>query len=312
MVLEQHSFLSVLMCEVKLQQHLEYRCQVILQHCQMIWHSLLTISFFFFNSFSLWMAYKRIHDRGRGIYLGLSQCLTIEGSKLQLKLFSEVWRGLQLFWRVRFESVVCLPPTHTHAHTHTEESESMFHTLDPLEWSEHNLIKKIFCWHQQIYENQNFSSKTSFAWMLGRQDTQFFFARLWCHVHEHSLWFKFAAPGSTFASTEKCTIRHQFGSSSSRCSIPSKHRWVWKKKWILRQNILTQHVRTDSLWGEIARRFCRDITFFADIRDTVKYKEVMKQYQLGPNGGIITSLNLFATRFDQVKTSAVTRWVLQQ
>jgi GTPase SAR1 family protein len=37
-----------------------------------------------------------------------------------------------------------------------------------------------------------------------------------------------------------------------------------------------------------------------DIRDTVKYKEVMKQYNLGPNGGIMTSLNLFATRFDQV------------
>ena len=37
-----------------------------------------------------------------------------------------------------------------------------------------------------------------------------------------------------------------------------------------------------------------------DIRDTVKYKEVMKQYGLGPNGGIMTSLNLFATRFDQV------------
>ncbi|KAF7235858.1 GPN-loop GTPase 1 [Varanus komodoensis] len=60
-----------------------------------------------------------------------------------------------------------------------------------------------------------------------------------------------------------------------------------------------------------------------DIRDTVKYKEVMKQYPwfsglflknyidhtrpswvvgygLGPNGSIVTSLNLFATRFDQV------------
>jgi GTPase SAR1 family protein len=37
-----------------------------------------------------------------------------------------------------------------------------------------------------------------------------------------------------------------------------------------------------------------------DIRDTVDYKEVMKQYKLGPNGGIMTSLNLFATRFDQV------------
>eukprot|EP00301_Raphidiophrys_heterophryoidea_P025253 c8431_g1_i1.p1 GENE.c8431_g1_i1~~c8431_g1_i1.p1 ORF type:complete len:267 (-),score=65.01 c8431_g1_i1:641-1405(-) len=37
-----------------------------------------------------------------------------------------------------------------------------------------------------------------------------------------------------------------------------------------------------------------------DIRDTVNYKEVMTQYKLGPNGGILTSLNLFATRFDQV------------
>lgn len=37
-----------------------------------------------------------------------------------------------------------------------------------------------------------------------------------------------------------------------------------------------------------------------DIRDTVNYKEVMSQYGLGPNGSILTSLNLFATRFDQV------------
>ena len=37
-----------------------------------------------------------------------------------------------------------------------------------------------------------------------------------------------------------------------------------------------------------------------DIRDTVNYKNVMQQYSLGPNGGILTSLNLFATRFDQV------------
>ena len=37
-----------------------------------------------------------------------------------------------------------------------------------------------------------------------------------------------------------------------------------------------------------------------DIRDTVKYKEVMKQYALGPNGGIMTWLKWFATRFDQV------------
>lgn len=32
----------------------------------------------------------------------------------------------------------------------------------------------------------------------------------------------------------------------------------------------------------------------------MNYKNVMQQYNLGPNGGILTSLNLFATRFDQV------------
>lgn len=39
-----------------------------------------------------------------------------------------------------------------------------------------------------------------------------------------------------------------------------------------------------------------------DIRDTVDYAEVMKQYNLGPNGGIVTALNLFTTKFDQVLT----------
>jgi GTPase SAR1 family protein len=37
-----------------------------------------------------------------------------------------------------------------------------------------------------------------------------------------------------------------------------------------------------------------------DIRDSVNYEEVMKQYNLGPNGGILTSLNLFATKVDQI------------
>jgi len=55
-----------------------------------------------------------------------------------------------------------------------------------------------------------------------------------------------------------------------------------------------------------------------DIRDTVDYAQVMKQsvlllptalspplnhpprYKLGPNGGILTSLNLFTTKFEQV------------
>ncbi|KAK3307417.1 uncharacterized protein B0T15DRAFT_177687 [Chaetomium strumarium] len=37
-----------------------------------------------------------------------------------------------------------------------------------------------------------------------------------------------------------------------------------------------------------------------DIRDSVNYKKVMEEYGLGPNGGIMTSLNLFTTKVDQV------------
>jgi len=39
-----------------------------------------------------------------------------------------------------------------------------------------------------------------------------------------------------------------------------------------------------------------------DIRDTIDYKKVMQEYNLGPNGAIMTSLNLFSTKFDQVCT----------
>lgn len=41
-------------------------------------------------------------------------------------------------------------------------------------------------------------------------------------------------------------------------------------------------------------------TFFPDIRDAISYKDVMEKYNLGPNGGIVTSLNLFSTKFNQV------------
>lgn len=37
-----------------------------------------------------------------------------------------------------------------------------------------------------------------------------------------------------------------------------------------------------------------------DIRDSINYKEVMREYNLGPNGGILTSLNMFATKIDQI------------
>lgn len=34
-----------------------------------------------------------------------------------------------------------------------------------------------------------------------------------------------------------------------------------------------------------------------DIRDEIKYKDVMTKYGLGPNGAIMTSLNLYASKF---------------
>lgn len=49
---------------------------------------------------------------------------------------------------------------------------------------------------------------------------------------------------------------------------------------------------------------CHDMPYPAniDIRDTINYKKVMKEYELGPNGAIITSLNLFTTKFNQLVT----------
>ncbi|CAG7835177.1 unnamed protein product [Allacma fusca] len=37
-----------------------------------------------------------------------------------------------------------------------------------------------------------------------------------------------------------------------------------------------------------------------DIRDTINYKQIMHGNKLGPNGAIVTSLNLFSTKFDTV------------
>ncbi|OHT05766.1 ATP binding protein [Tritrichomonas foetus] len=45
-----------------------------------------------------------------------------------------------------------------------------------------------------------------------------------------------------------------------------------------------------------------DLDFSAnvDIRDSVNYNDVMENFKLGPNGAILTSLNLFATKFHEV------------
>jgi GTPase SAR1 family protein len=37
-----------------------------------------------------------------------------------------------------------------------------------------------------------------------------------------------------------------------------------------------------------------------DIRDTIKYKDVMSSHGLGPNGAIMTCLNLFATSINKI------------
>jgi len=37
-----------------------------------------------------------------------------------------------------------------------------------------------------------------------------------------------------------------------------------------------------------------------DIRDSIVYKDVMKEYGLGPNGGIMTTLNIFSYQFNEV------------
>ncbi|RZC88884.1 hypothetical protein C5167_031258 [Papaver somniferum] len=71
-------------------------------------------------------------------------------------------------------------------------------------------------------------------------------------------------------------------------------------------NLLVCHARGSNIQGYVINLDPAIMTLpyganiDIDIRDTVKYKEVMKQYNPGPNGGILTSLNLFATKFDEV------------
>ncbi|KAG5461956.1 MAG: hypothetical protein BJ554DRAFT_5776 [Olpidium bornovanus] len=68
------------------------------------------------------------------------------------------------------------------------------------------------------------------------------------------------------------------------------------------------HARSEDDYAELARSFFLSVfpislAFALQLTatsDTVNYKQVMKQYNLGPNGAIVTSLNLFTTKFDQV------------
>ncbi|CAL9782093.1 unnamed protein product [Musa acuminata subsp. burmannicoides] len=85
----------------------------------------------------------------------------------------------------------------------------------------------------------------------------------------------------------------------------------WKTSFLHR---LVCHMQSSSIRGYVLNLDPAVMTLpFAaniDIRDTVRYKEVMKEYNLGPNGGILTSLNLFATKTDEV-ILAIERWADQ-
>jgi hypothetical protein len=39
---------------------------------------------------------------------------------------------------------------------------------------------------------------------------------------------------------------------------------------------------------------------FIDIRETYEYKKVMKEFKLGPNGAILTALNLYTSQPERI------------
>merc|ERR1719343_265968 len=72
---------------------------------------------------------------------------------------------------------------------------------------------------------------------------------------------------------------------------------TWMHRLVIRLQAIKKRVYTINL-DPAVRNVAYPVNI--DIRDTVNYKDVMKHFGLGPNGGIMTSLNLFATKFDQV------------
>eukprot|EP01130_Rhizamoeba_saxonica_P012473 TRINITY_DN5261_c0_g1_i1.p1 TRINITY_DN5261_c0_g1~~TRINITY_DN5261_c0_g1_i1.p1 ORF type:complete len:324 (-),score=83.56 TRINITY_DN5261_c0_g1_i1:166-1032(-) len=67
---------------------------------------------------------------------------------------------------------------------------------------------------------------------------------------------------------------------------------------------LNAHVKSEKIPSYLINLdpACANVPFSAniDIRDSLNYKDVMKQYSLGPNGGIITALNIFSASFSEV------------
>lgn len=63
---------------------------------------------------------------------------------------------------------------------------------------------------------------------------------------------------------------------------------------------LSDHLRSSAIESYLINMdpACNDTPYAAnvDIRDSIKYKDLMKRHHLGPNGAIVTSLNLFATK----------------
>lgn len=79
---------------------------------------------------------------------------------------------------------------------------------------------------------------------------------------------------------------------------------------------LVCHTQASNIWGYVMNLDPAVMTLpygaNIDIRDTVRYKDVMKQFNLGPNGGILTSLNLFATKFDEVRYQWMFHFLMSQ
>ncbi|KAK1348408.1 hypothetical protein LUQ84_002412 [Hamiltosporidium tvaerminnensis] len=51
-------------------------------------------------------------------------------------------------------------------------------------------------------------------------------------------------------------------------------------------------------------------TYTTDIRDTINYTSVMQKHELGPNGGILTSLNLYLLEFHKIMDKFTEKFII--
>lgn len=108
---------------------------------------------------------------------------------------------------------------------------------------------------------------------------------------------------STVQEEEKESPKMETDNNKSSCLIVLGMAGSGKTTFVQK---LSEHLFDNDMPGYLINLdpACHDMPYPAniDIRDTINYKKVMKDYELGPNGAIITSLNLFATKFNQLAT----------